>query len=99
VHFGDGKAEAEEKHTTALRIFSVGVGALTMVGGKAIGVRGLIKGVVHVSELFTDETVRRYAAPVIGAVIVGAMAYSILKLPNLNYDTQDDWSLHLSIAG
>jgi len=55
---------------------------LTMVGGKAIGVRGLIDGVVRVSELFADESARRWAAPVIGAVIVGATAYFILELPN-----------------
>ncbi|KAF9241082.1 hypothetical protein BU15DRAFT_87326 [Melanogaster broomeanus] len=84
VHFGDGKTEEEdgEKHATALSILSVGVGALTMVGGKAIGVRGLIDGVVRVSELFADDSARRWAAPVIGAVVVGATAYFILELPN-----------------
>jgi mitofusin len=85
MHFGDGKAEAEEdqeKHATALSIFSVGVGALTMVGGKTIGVRGLIDGVVRVAELFADESARRWVAPVIGAVVFGTTAYFILELPN-----------------
>ncbi|KAF9221532.1 hypothetical protein BS17DRAFT_881676 [Gyrodon lividus] len=85
VHFGDGETEAEdnqEKNATALSVLSVGVGALTMVGGKAIGVRGLIDGVVRISELFADESARRWAAPVIGAVVMGATAYFILELPN-----------------
>jgi mitofusin len=84
VHFGDGKTEAEddvEKHATALSVLSVGVGALTMVGGNVVGVRGLIDGLVRVTELFADESARRWAAPVIGAAVVGATAYFILELP------------------
>ncbi|KAG8214683.1 hypothetical protein J3R82DRAFT_9762 [Butyriboletus roseoflavus] len=84
MHFGDRKMDgedAEEKNATALSILSVGVGALTMVGGKAIGIRGLIDGAVRISELFADESARRWAAPVIGAVVVGATAYFILELP------------------
>lgn len=85
VHFGDGKTDGEdveEKNATALSILSVGVGALTMVGGKAIGIRGFIDGAVRISELFADESARRWAAPVIGAVVVGATAYFILELPS-----------------
>lgn len=84
VHFGDDgtdKEDIEEKNTTALSILSVGVGALTMVGGKTIGVRGLIDGAVRISELFADESARKWAAPVIGAVVVGTTAYFILDLP------------------
>ena len=84
VHFGDGKSDGEdteEKTSTALSILSVGVGALTMVGGKAIGMRGLIDGAIRISELFADESARKWAAPVIGAVAVGATAYFILELP------------------
>ncbi|KIJ62672.1 hypothetical protein HYDPIDRAFT_94092 [Hydnomerulius pinastri MD-312] len=85
VHFGDGKADAEEdneKSPTAISILSVGVGALTMVGGKAIGIRSLIDGAARISELIADESARRWAAPVIGAVVIGATAYFILELPN-----------------
>lgn len=85
VHFGDGKTDEEdieEKNATALSILSVGVGALTLVGGKAIGIRGFIDGVVRISELFADESARRWVAPVIGAVVVGATAYFILELPS-----------------
>jgi len=85
AHFGDGKMEGEdteEKNATALSILSVCVGALTMVGGKAIGIRGFIDGAIRVSELFADESARRWAAPAIGAVVVGATAYVIVTLPS-----------------
>ncbi|KAG6377190.1 hypothetical protein JVT61DRAFT_1242 [Boletus reticuloceps] len=85
MHFGDGKADGEdveEKNATALSILSVGVGALTMVGGKVFGIRAFIDGAVRISELFADESSRRWAAPVIGAVVVGATAYLILELPS-----------------
>ncbi|KIK98982.1 hypothetical protein PAXRUDRAFT_823268 [Paxillus rubicundulus Ve08.2h10] len=84
VHFGDGKTEVEddvEKNATALSVLSVGVGALTMVGGNVVGVRGLIDGLVRITELFADESARRWAAPVIGAAVVGATGYFILELP------------------
>ena len=85
THFGDGKTdgeEVEEKNATALSILSVGIGALTMVGGKAFGVRGFIDGAVRISELFADESARKWAAPIIGAVVFGATTYLILELPS-----------------
>ncbi|KAF8558274.1 hypothetical protein OG21DRAFT_1504324 [Imleria badia] len=83
MYFGDGKrGDGEEKNATALSILSVGIGALTMVGGKAIGIRGFIDGAVRISELFADESARRWAAPVICAVVLGATAYLIVELPS-----------------
>ncbi|KAF8442801.1 hypothetical protein L210DRAFT_3396526 [Boletus edulis BED1] len=85
MHFGDEKVDGEdveEKNATALSILSVGVGALTMVGGKVFGIRTFIDGAIRISELFADESTRRWAAPVIGAVVVGATAYLILELPS-----------------
>jgi len=84
VHFGSGKTEDEDGETypTALSVLSVGMGALTMVGGKAIGARGLLDGIVRLSELFADESARKWVAPIAGAVVIGATAYFILELPN-----------------
>ncbi|TFK48738.1 hypothetical protein OE88DRAFT_1634157 [Heliocybe sulcata] len=84
VHFGEGKenSEAEEMSPTALSVVSVGLGALTVVGGKTLGVRSLIEGVVRLSEVMHNETARKWAAPVIGAVAIGATAYFILELPS-----------------
>lgn len=85
VHFGDASSKEEEENSsapTALGLVSVGVGALTMVGGQAIGVRGVIEGVVRLSDLLGNETARKWAAPVIGAVGLGAVVYVVLELPS-----------------
>ncbi|KAF8515272.1 transmembrane GTPase fzo1 [Gautieria morchelliformis] len=86
VHFGDGSdaksAEEEDSQVTALSVVSVGVGALTMVGGKTLGARGIIEGIVRITDLLGNETVRKWAAPVIGAFTIGLTAYFILELPN-----------------
>ena len=86
VHFGDGSeaksVEEEDSQATALSLVSVGVGALTMVGGKTLGARGILEGIVRIADLFGNETVRKWAAPVIGAFTIGLTAYFILELPN-----------------
>ncbi|KAL0574189.1 mitofusin [Marasmius crinis-equi] len=84
LYFGDGqKAEKdEESPATALGLVSVGVGALTMVGGQAVGAKGVIEGLIRVTDLFGNETVRKWAAPVLGAVTIGLTAYLVLELPN-----------------
>jgi mitofusin len=83
-HFGDEKEidEDEPSAPTALSLFSIGVGALTMVGAPVIGVRGLIEGVVRVTDLLGNEITRKWVAPVLGTVTIGLTAYLILDLPN-----------------
>jgi len=85
VHFGDEKApsfDEEDSTPSALSIVSVGLGALTMVGGNALGVRGVIEGVVRITDLFGNESTKKWVAPVIGAVTIGLSAYFILELPS-----------------
>ncbi|EGN98163.1 hypothetical protein SERLA73DRAFT_91399 [Serpula lacrymans var. lacrymans S7.3] len=84
AHLNQGKAvgEEEEISPTALSVVSVGIGAVTMVGGQTFGARGLVEAVLRVSELVSNESVRKWAAPVVGAVVMGATAYFILELPN-----------------
>nr|GAT42991.1 transmembrane GTPase [Mycena chlorophos] len=83
VHFGDGSKSSSETDSNpgALSVVGVGVGALTMVGGQAIGVRGVIEGVVRLSDFFSNETARKWALPVVGAVTIGAVVYVVLELP------------------
>ncbi|KAF8817123.1 transmembrane GTPase fzo1 [Phlegmacium glaucopus] len=81
VHFGDGKVDDESSAPTALGLISVGVGALTMVGGQAIGARGIIEGIIRVTDLFGNETARTWAVPVLGACTFGLVTYFILELP------------------
>ncbi|EIN12294.1 transmembrane GTPase fzo1 [Punctularia strigosozonata HHB-11173 SS5] len=73
--------EDEESNATALSVVSVGVGALTMVGGQALGARGIIEGLVRVSDMLANETARKWAAPVVGAFAIGLTAYFVLELP------------------
>jgi mitofusin len=82
IHFGDGKPEEETAGPSALGLVSVGVGALTMVGGQALGIRGVIEGIVRVTDLLGNETAQKWAAPVIGACTIGLTAYLILELPS-----------------
>lgn len=81
VHFGDGKVEEESSTTTALSCVGVGLGALTMVGGQAIGIRGVIEGIIRVTDLIGNQTTRTWAVPVLGACTIGLATYFILELP------------------
>ena len=82
VHFGEARNDGEEVTVSTLGYASVGLGALTMVGGKAVGARSLIEGVVRVCDLFENETARKWAAPVLGAAVIGLTAYVVLELPS-----------------
>jgi mitofusin len=80
VHFGDSKCDEESSTPTALGLVSVGVGALTMVGGQAIGARGLVEGIIRVTDLFGNETARTWAVPALGVCTLGLATYFILEL-------------------
>ena len=86
LHFGDkdGLAEGDKMSLipSVLSVASVGVGALTMVGGQTIGVRGLVEGVLRVTDLLGNETTGKWAAPVLGAFTIGLTAYLIMELPS-----------------
>ena len=82
VVFSDEKDLDAITSPTALGVASVGLGALTMVGGQALGVRGLIEGIVRVTDLLSNENTRKWVAPVVGAVTIGMTWYVILELPS-----------------
>ncbi|KAJ3476663.1 hypothetical protein NLI96_g11008 [Meripilus lineatus] len=82
VTFGEKGAVDEDPNLTALSVVSVGMRALTMVGGKTLGVRGLIEGMVRVADLFGNETVRKWAAPVLRAVTIGTAVFLVWELPS-----------------
>ncbi|KAG6902541.1 hypothetical protein C0995_015359 [Termitomyces sp. Mi166 len=86
LHFGDGSIKEDEASMSlvpsALSVISVGIGALTMVGSQAVGTRSLLEGILRITDLFGNESTRKWAAPVLGAVTVGLTAYLILELPS-----------------
>ncbi|KAH9968371.1 hypothetical protein BGW80DRAFT_1529045 [Lactifluus volemus] len=63
VYLGNGKEDSEETGPSALSIVSVGIGAVTMIGGQAVGVRAFVEGAVRVADILSDETTRKWAAP------------------------------------
>ena len=83
VYFGDGKENSEdESGPNALSIMSVGIGVVTMIGGQAVGVRAFVEGAVRVADILSNESARKWAAPVFGAVVLGASTYFVLDLPS-----------------
>jgi len=61
---------------------SVGVGVVTMIGGQAVGVRAFVEGAVRVMDILSNESARKWAAPVFGAIVLGTTTYLILDLPS-----------------
>lgn len=72
----------EEGAASALSTLGLGLGAITMVGGKTIGARGLLEGIVRLSDLLGNESSRKWLAPLLGAATLGATVYFVLELPN-----------------
>ncbi|ORX39012.1 hypothetical protein BD324DRAFT_618210 [Kockovaella imperatae] len=65
---------------TSLGMASLAVGAFSLVGNKS-GIRSLVENVVHVSELASNPSARKWIAPIIGVMAAGAVAYVIYELP------------------
>jgi len=83
LHFGDEKASNTDSDSGAgaLSVVSIGFGALSVAGGKALGPRGIVEGLVRVSDFFSNENTRKWIAPVIGAVALGFTVYFVMDLP------------------
>ena len=59
VYFGDGKENSEdESGPSALRVLSVGIGVVTMIGGQAAGIRTFVEGAVHVADILSHVSGR-----------------------------------------
>jgi mitofusin len=61
---------------------SVGIGVVTMIGGQAIGIRAFVESAVRIADALSHESTRNWAAPVFGAIVMGATAYLVVELPN-----------------
>lgn len=78
----EGKEIDEEDESSLVNRLSLTAGALTLVGGKTLGVRSAIESLTSVMDLVGNKTARKWAAPVIGVVTVGLVIYFITDLPN-----------------
>ena len=63
VYFGDGKENSEdESGPSTLRVLSVGIGVVTMIGGQAAGIRAFVEGAVRVADILSHVSGRhRYS--------------------------------------
>ncbi|CAO1623535.1 unnamed protein product [Sympodiomycopsis kandeliae] len=61
---------------------SLGVGALTLVGGKAYGAKSAIDAIVNLSNFFGNATVRKWGPTVVGLATAGFAVYLIQDLPH-----------------
>ncbi|UZJ53425.1 hypothetical protein CBS101457_002745 [Exobasidium rhododendri] len=79
----DGKAAKEQdEETSMVNSLSLGLGALTLVGGKAFGAKTAVDIFVRVSDLVGNPTARRWALPVFVVASTGLIAWTIIDLPN-----------------
>ena len=64
-----------------LGVASAGFGALALVGGKTLGISSIIEGAVRISDIFSNESSRKWVAPVLGAAALGLTVYLVIELP------------------
>jgi mitofusin 2 len=81
-HSDDSALDSNDAAAGALSLASLGLGALTLASGKAVGLRGAFEGLVRITDLFGNETARKWAVPVLGAFTVGLTVYFVYELPN-----------------
>lgn len=61
---------------------TIGLGALSLVGTQAFNLKTIAEAIVRVTDLLGSRVVRRWAAPVLFMVGVGAVAWVVSDLPN-----------------
>lgn len=82
-HFSNGdESDSKDGSAGALSLASLGVAALTLGGGQAVGLRGAFEGLVRITDFFGNETAKKWAVPVVGAFAAGLTIYFVLELPN-----------------
>ncbi|KAJ9092920.1 hypothetical protein QFC21_006632 [Naganishia friedmannii] len=79
------KATAANEHSLISIAGLGGLGAsfsaLTLFGGKTLGLKTMFDSVVGVTDVLADKTSRRWAGPVVGAIVLGGVAWIIYDLP------------------
>jgi len=81
-NFSGEENDEGDKVSSTFNIVSLSVGALTMIGGKAVGARGLLEGVMRIFNVLGDEESRKWIAPALGVATVGLTVYLVWDLPN-----------------
>lgn len=76
----EGKNAEEEQ--SLISSLSLGLGALTIVGGRTLGAKTAVEAIVRVGDLLGNATARRWAGPVVALASAGLIIYFVIDLPN-----------------
>ncbi|PWY97852.1 hypothetical protein BCV70DRAFT_202342 [Testicularia cyperi] len=75
-------ADGGDDELSLVSSVSLGLGALTLVGGKTLGAKTAIDAFLRISDLIGNPTARKWAGPVFAIVSTGLVVYFIYDLPN-----------------
>lgn len=78
----DNAKKDQEDEMSMVNSFSIGLGALTLLGGKAFGAKTAMEAFVRITDIAGNPTVRRWALPVCMIASTGMIAWTIIDLPN-----------------
>ncbi|PWN31706.1 uncharacterized protein FA14DRAFT_127775 [Meira miltonrushii] len=78
----DNAKKDHEEEMSMVNSFSIGLGALTLLGGKAFGAKTAMEAFVRITDIAGNPTVRRWALPVCMIASTGMVAWTIIDLPN-----------------
>ncbi|CBQ71274.1 related to FZO1-GTP-binding protein, required for biogenesis of mitochondria [Sporisorium reilianum SRZ2] len=78
----DKSGKSSDDELSLVSSVSLGLGALTLMGGKALGAKTAVDVFVRISDLVGNPTARRWAGPVFAVVSTGLVVYFIYDLPN-----------------
>ncbi|KAN0063584.1 mitofusin [Thecaphora frezii] len=73
---------SHDEELSLVSSLSLGLGAITLVGGKTFGAKTAVDALVRVSDLIGNPTARRWAGPVFALLSTGLVIYFIVDLPN-----------------
>jgi mitofusin len=76
------KKAALEQESSLTGGLTLGLGALTLVGGKTLGAKTAIEAFVRLSDLVGNPTARRWAGPLLAIATTGLVVYFVVDLPN-----------------
>ncbi len=75
------KALTAEEEVGLGASFTLGLGALTLLSGKALGAKTALETVLRAFDLIGNKTARQWAGPILAVGVAGAVAYVIVDLP------------------
>jgi len=75
------KIDDEDAASPAWGYVSVALTGITMLGGKAMGLRGVLEGFAQVGDIFGNERTRIWVIPVATAAAAGLGIYLMIEMP------------------